>query len=56
MNDSQVIQIAIREITRQYRETKRNVMATPRAEELRAEKMAELLEAMNYFLTVQASG
>lgn len=36
------LKIALREIDRAYRTTQRNVMAEPRAEELRAARLAEL--------------
>lgn len=46
MTTREALRVAIRELDRQYKATMRNVMADPRAEELRAEKMRELGDAL----------
>ena len=45
------IKTAIHYVGKELRETKRNVMADPRAEELRAEKLNELEGALMWLYT-----
>ncbi len=40
------VKVAVRELTKLYKAVKRDVMASPRAEELRAERLAELEQTL----------
>ncbi len=46
MTSQEALKVAVRVVTKEYREVKRNVMADPRAAELRGLKLSELEDAL----------
>lgn len=46
MTGQEALRVAIRVVTKEWREIKRNVMADPRAAELRQQKLDELAETL----------